>query len=180
MRIAVMMIAVIGLLFSCGEQDKAASSNGAVRIGAVASADEDVQSNRVEQLNETTPADEAAPPSGVEHTGAATLADDAAPPNRTELGFRYYSPKMDMPAPLRLRIFEASAIVRASLMSSSAEAVSYSKAYGLDLDGDELTSFNEAINKLGLGDSSRPVGGEYRAAHTFRFRVSEYLKGSGA
>ena len=49
----------------------------------------------------------------------------------------------------------------------------------MDLDGDELTSFNEAINKLGLGDSLRPVDGEYRAEHRFRFRVTEYLKGTG-
>ena len=146
-----------------------------------APAGETASSNRVEHLDETTPADEAASPSRVEHSGAAASAGEDAPPNGTEINDSVdVSPRSDSPAPLRLRIFEASAIVRASLISSSAGAVRYSEALGLDLDGEPLASFNVVFNKIGLEDSLWPVDGEYRAAHTYRFRVTEYLKGSGA
>ena len=146
-----------------------------------APAGETASSNRVEHLDETTPADEAAPPSRVEHSSEAASAGEDAPPSGTEIDDSVHvSSRSKSPAPLRLRIFEASAIVRASLISNSAGAVRYSEALGLDLDGEPLTSFDVVFNKLGLGDPRWPVDGEYRPAHTFRFRVIEYLKGSGA
>ena len=170
MRIAVMMIAVIGLSIACGDQDKTASSNGAVRVGAVASADEAVQSNRVERSDETTPDDEIAPSNGVEQSGAATPADESASPSSTGQahgGIR--SNKGRIPAPLRLRIYEATTIVRATLISSSPATVRYSADPGYVPNPDKEST-----------EDTFPVDGEYRAIHTFRFRVSEYLKGSGA
>ena len=97
-------------------------------------------------------------------------ASETTPIERTEYGHSGGSPETDWPAPLRLRIFEASAIVRATLISSSTEAVRYSAADGIDVD----------VDKLIYEDGWRPIDGEYRAAHTFRFKVTEYLKGSGA
>ena len=149
------------------------------------------------RVSETVPTGESAPIKQVEHSGEAASAGGVAtpnqavhsseagsvgkyaPPNGTELADSVnVSPRSDSPAPLRLRIFEASAIVRASLISSAAGEVRYSEALGLDLDGEPLTSFNVIFDKLGPG--GWPEDGEYRAAHTFRFRVIEYLKGSGA
>ncbi len=151
------------------------------------------------RVSETVPTGESAPIKQVEHSGEAASAGGVAtpnqavhsseagsvgkyaPPNGTEPADSVnVSPRSDSPAPLRLRIFEASAIVRASLITSSAGAVRYSEALGLDLDGEPLTSFNVIFDKLGLGDPRWPVDGEYRPAHTFRLRVTEYLKGSGA
>ncbi len=173
MRIAVMMIAVIVLLIACGNQYEAASSNGAVRIGAVASADEDVQSNRAEHLDETRLADEIAPSSGIEHTGAATPTDEATSPSSMgEAHGGLLSNKRRIPAPLRLRIFKATAIVRASLISSSAATVLY-------LSADDTGIYKDDEDTEGSGEPL-PVDGEYRAVHSFRFRVSEYLKGAGA
>ncbi len=100
----------------------------------------------------------------------AAPAGETTPIERTEYGHSGGSPETDWPAPLRLRIFEASAIVRATLISSSTEAVRYSAADGIDVD----------VDKLIYEDGWRPIDGEYRAAHTFRFKVTEYLKGSGA
>ena len=105
MRIAVTMIAVIVLLAACGDQDETASSNGAVRIGAVASTDEAVQANRVEHSDETTPDDEIAPSSGVEHTGAATPANEADPSNHETRSSGAdahggYNPYTETPTPL--------------------------------------------------------------------------------
>ena len=97
-------------------------------------------------------------------------ASETTPIERTEYGHSGGSRETNVPAPLRLRIFEASAIVRATLISSSTEAVRYSAADGIDVD----------VDKLIYEDGWRPVDGEYRAAHTFLFRVTEYLKGSGA
>ena len=173
MRIAVMMIAVIVLLIACGNQDETESCNGAVRIGAVASADEDVQSNRVEHSDETTPDDEIAPSSGAEQTGAATPADEAESPSSTgEAHGGLLSPKGRIPAPLRLRIFKADAIVRASLISNSPATVRYSATDGTDI-------YKDDEDTEGSGEPY-PVDGEYSAVHSFQFRVIEYLKGSGA
>ena len=170
MRIAVMMIAVIVLLIACGNQDDPTGEAApAVRIGAVAVADEAVQSNRVEHSDETTPDDEIAHPSGVDHTGAATPAREAASPSSMGQAHGFPSPKGRIPAPLRLRIYEATAIVRATLITSSATTEHYSAADGT------------GIKETNKGSGERlPVDGEHRAVHSFRFRVTEYLKGSGA
>ena len=81
----------------------------------------------------------------------------------------YRNPRWRVPAPLRLRIFEATAIVRASLISSSATTERYSEATGFDVEKDK-----ESV------EDWYPVDGGYRAVHSFRFMVTEYLKGSGA
>ena len=128
-----------------------ASSNEAMRVGAVAPTSEIASSSRVEHWDETTPADEAAPPSNMGQAHG------------------FLSSKRLAPAPLRLRIFKTTAIVRASLISSSATTVLYSAADGTGIDKDTE----------GSGEPL-PVDGEYRAVHSFRFRVTEYLKGSGA
>ena len=74
-------LAIAGCWISDNRGEPTEEAVPAVRVGAVASADEDVQSNRVEHSDETTPDDEIAPPSGVEHTGAATPADEATSPS---------------------------------------------------------------------------------------------------
>ena len=136
---------------------------------------------QVEHSGKPTPASAVASSNQAVHSGEAASAGEYVPPNGTEINHSVdVSPKSKSPAPLRLRILDASAIVRASLISSSAGAVRYSEALGLDLDGEPLTSFDVVFNKLGLGDPRWPEDGEYRPAHTFRFRVIEYLKGSGA
>ncbi len=159
-----MMIAVIGLLIACGNQDEVASSNGAVRVGAVASADEDARVGTVASVDEDVQSNQ------VEHWDESTLDDEIAP--RDTWGEGFLSIKRRIPAPLRLRIFNASAIVRATLISSSPATVRYSEATGFDVDKDDEDTGGSGV--------LYPVDGEYRAVHSFRFRVSEYLKGSGA
>ena len=75
-----------------------------------------------------------------------------------------------MPAPLTLKIFESTAHrPKATLVSSAAANERYSAADGVGVDRDK-----ESI------EDWWPQDGEYRASHRFRFRVAEYLKGSGA
>ncbi len=165
---ALLALVLAGCWISDNRGEPTEEAAPAVRVGAVASADEDVQSSRVEHSNETTPADEAAPPSGVEHTGAATPADEATSPSsmgEAHGGIR--SNKGRIPAPLRLRIYEATTIVRATLISSSAMTERYWDATGFDVEKDK-----ESI------EDWYPVDGGYRAVHSFQFRVTEYLKGS--
>ena len=131
---------------------------------------ETAPSNQEAPSDKTAPVGEATSANREEQSSEAIPAGETTPIERTEYGHSGGSPKTYVPAPLRLRIFEASAIVRAILISSSAAAVRYSAAGALDVDDD----------KIGVGDSREPVDGEYRAAHTFLFRVTEYLKGSGA
>ena len=148
-------------------------------VNEAVTAGEPASTNQVGYSSKAASAGEVAPSNQAVHSSEAASVGVDAPPNGTELADSVdVSPRSESPAPLRLRIFEASAIVRASLISSAAGAVRYSEALGLDLDGEPLTSFNVIFDKLGPG--GWPEDGEYRAAHTFRFRVIEYLKGSGA
>ena len=88
------------------------------------------------------------------------------------------------PAPLRLKIFDSYAIVRATLITSAAEAERYSAAFGGPGEypwGRWTPSFKDREYRAPeFPGDSLPVDGEYRAVHSFRFRVIEYLKGSGA
>ena len=124
--------------------------------------DEMTRSNAMAQTGET------APSSRVAYSNDAVPEGEATPSKPSEHGDYLIRTESRVPAPLRLRIFEASAIVRASLITSSVEAVRYSAVSGIDVDE----------SRLGVGDTY-PVDGEYRAVQTFRFNVHEYLKGSG-
>ena len=162
MRIAVMMIAVIVLLFSCGDQDEkppeelvvpgptAVKGPGAAEIRAAASAGGVAPTNQVTHSSEAAPAGDTA-----QHD----------PDNADYI----LSPRRHVPAPLRLRIIEATTIVRATLITSLATTERYSASDGT------------GIQEANMGSGERlPVDGEYRAVHSFQFRVSEYLKGAGA
>ncbi len=156
-----------------------ATTNQVAHSSEAASDGEDAPTSQAAHSSEAASDVGDAPSNQAVHSSEAASVGVDAPPNETELADSVdVSPRSESPAPLRLRIFEASAIVRASLISSAAGAVRYSEALGLDLDGEPLTSFNVIFDKLGPG--GWPEDGEYRAAHTFRFRVIEYLKGSGA
>ena len=164
--------------------DEETPSIETTHVKEVVTAGEPASTNQVVHTSDAASAGQDAPTSQAAQASEAASDAEDAPNNQavhsSEAASVHVSPRSDSPAPLRLRIFEASAIVRASLISSSAGAVRYSEALGLDLDGEPLTSYDVVFNKIGLGDSLRPVDGEYRAAHTYGFRVTEYLKGSGA
>lgn len=121
----------------------------------------------VAQTEQSAPSDHETHPSGADAHG-------------------YYSPYEHAPSPLRLKIFDSYAIVRATLISSATEAERYSAEFGGPGEfpwGRWVPSIKEeykASRGPGFPDDPLPVEGEYRAVHTFQFRVIEYLKGSGA
>ena len=165
--------------------------------------DEETPSNELTHvnINESTPASEAPPSNVAEYTGEATSSNQgvhsgettqtgATDPSNQET----YSSKANAsvpynlyehaPAPLRLKIFDSYAIVRATLITSAAEAERYSAMFGGPGEfswGRWIPSFRDKEYRgPGFPDDSLPVDGEYRAVHAFRFRVIGYLKGSGA
>ena len=174
-------LVVVGCWIS---DDEELPTNGSSHVSEPVPKEGPTPSNQVAHTSDAASAGQDAPTSQAAQASEAASDAEDAPNNQavhsSEAASVHVSPRSKSPAPLRLKIFEASAIVRASLISSAAGAVRYSEALGLDLDGEPLTSYDVVFNKIGLGDSLTPVDGEYRAAHTYRFRVTEYLKGSGA
>ena len=163
--------------------------------------DEETPSNELTHVNEPAPASEAPPSNGAKHTGEATSSNEEAhsgevtqadptdPSNHEthssgENASLAPIPYKNTPAPLRLKIFDSYVIVRATLVSSAEEAERYSAEFGGSGKfpwGRWLPGYkNKEFRAPGFPDDSLPVDGEYRAVHTFRFRVTEYLKGSGA
>ena len=167
------------------------------------SSDNETPSSQVSHVdvNEVTPASEAPPSNVAEYTGdddpsnqeaysserALTRAADPSNQETRSTGadaHGVYNPYREAPAPLRLKIFDSYAIVRATLISSAAESEQYSAEFGGPGEfpwGRWIASARDKDSRSpGFPSDSLPVDGEYRAMHTFRFRVIEYLKGSGA
>ena len=176
------MICTLVIVGCWTSDDEELPTNGPTHVSEPVPKEGPTPSNKVVHTSDAASAGQDAPTSQAAQASEAASASGVAPNSQavhsSEAASVHVSPRSKSPAPLRLKIFEASAIVRASLISSAAGAVRYSEALGLDLDGEPLTSFDVVDDKLGPG--GWPVDGEYRAAHTYRFRVTEYLKGSGA
>ena len=142
-----------------------------------------------DNVNEAASASEAQTPNGAEHTGETAPTEQADLSNQ-ETGSSGadahggYNPHAETPTPLRVKIFDSYAIARVTLISSAAEAELYSAEFGGPgefLWGRWIPSFRDRdLRTPRFPGESLPVDGEYRAVHTFRFRVIEYLKGSGA
>ena len=140
-------------------------------------------------VNEAASASEAQTPNGAEHTGETAPTEQADLSNQ-ETGSSGadahggYNPHAETPTPLRVKIFDSYAIVRATLISSAAEAERYSAKFGGPGEfhwGRWIPSLRDRELRIPrFPGESLPVDGEYRAVHTFRFRVIEYLKGAGA
>ena len=137
--------------------------------GCWISGDDETPSNVPTHISEPVQREELTPSNQVAHTSESAPVGEPTPSNSTVQGDYITSPKRHVPAPLRLKIFESTAIIRASLVSSAASTERYSAADGTGVDRDK-----ESI------EDWWPQDGEDRAVHRFRFRVTEYLKGSGA
>ena len=176
----------------CWDDDEAIPSDEERQqqyITAGASTNQNDPSNQEAHPDEAAPTGPTASSDGKEHTGDTAPAEEADPSNHethsrganaslAPIPYRY------APAPLRLKIFDSYAIIRATLIESGAEAELYSAEFGGPGKfpwGRWLPGYkNKEFRSPGFPDDSLPVDGEYRAVHTFRFRVTEYLKGSGA
>ncbi len=158
---------------------------------AAASTNQTDPTNHETHLSEGTETRPNSSSSGNEHNGDSTQTEGSNSSSRETHSSRadahgFYNPHEHTPAPLRLKIFDSDAIVRATLISSAARAEPYSAAFGGPGEfpwGRWVPGIKDeykAYRGPGFPDDSLPVEGEYRAVHTFQFRVIEYLKGSGA
>ena len=137
--------------------------------GCWISIDDETPSTGPTHFNEQVPREELSSSNQVARTSESAPVGKTGSTNSTVHGDYVTSPRRHVPAPLRLKIFESTAIVRATLVSSAAATERYSAADGVGVDRDK-----ESI------EDWWPQDGEYRASHRFGFRVAEYLKGSGA
>ena len=163
-------------------------SNQQEHPGEAAPTGSTASSDRMEHTGEATPG--AVEPSNHEAHPGETVPTEQADPSNHETGSSgadahgVYNPHREAPVPLRLKIFDSYVIVRGTLVSSAEEAERYSAEFGGPGKfawGRWLPGYkNKEFRAPGFPGDSLPVDGEYRAVHTFRFRVTEYLKGSGA
>ena len=162
---------------------------GLVVAGCWWSTDRTELSNQPEHSRKVAPTGHTASSDRKEHTGETASIEQADPSNQETYSggadaHGVYNPFREAPAPLRLKIFDSYAIVRATLISSAAEADRYSASFGGPGEfhwGRWVVTFRDRELRIpGFPGDSFPVDGEYRAVHAFRFRVIEYLKGAGA